>query len=140
MTLQTVTAGLFLTKKKHAMCFFKVITSHPTYGMHHVSAPRCGLLSTASFILSSFFVLFCCCELPGSGIQPSPSSLALGLCATSLGHPDASPATPIYSPNKAGLSLHPPLHLGCSLGPPKTSFTLPSVRSPSQVKHWVASE
>ena len=79
MRPQTVTADLFLTKKKkNAMCFFKVLTSHPNYGMHHASAPRCGLPSTASFILPSFFVLFCCCELPGSGTcenttQPIPS-------------------------------------------------------------------
>lgn len=135
MRLQTVTAGLFLTKKKkkkkHAMCLFKVITSHPNYGMHHASAPRCGLLSTASFVLSSFFVLFCCCELPGSGTQPSPSSLALGLCL---------PSHTNLLTKQGWAQPAPQLHLGCSLGPPKTSFTLPSVCSPSQVKHWVASE
>lgn len=106
------------------MCLFKVITSHPN--CRCIIPPRPGVVcnSTASFVLSSFFVLFCCCELPGSENNPARHSLALGLCLPS--HTNLL--------TKQGWAHAPNSTWDAVWGLPKLPFTLPECLFPQQGK------
>ena len=145
MRPQTVTADLFLTKKKKMQCAFLKSSPH-TQIMACIMPPHPGVVCLPP--LASSYPAFLFCFVVVSFLaqehvrtQPSPSPLAPELCATSLGHPDASPATPIYSSNKAGLSLQPlPTPLGTHFGASPNFLYPPQRLFPSPVKHWVVSE
>lgn len=111
-------------KKKKKTCNVLIKNHHLTPKLPHASSlrARCGLLSTASFVYPAFLFLFCCCELPGSGI-PWPI----------LSGPGTLPPQPHQSTHQTRLgSSLPPTPLGMQFGASQ-NFTLPSpVSSPSR--------
>lgn len=121
MRLQTVTAGLFLTKKKKKkktmQCAYLKSSPH-TQITACIMPPRPGvvcfppLASSYPAFLFCFVVVSCLAQEhnPARPLWPWDS---------------ASPATPIYSPNKAGLSLPPNSTWDAVWGLPKLPLPSP---------------